>query len=130
VRRIVHEEFSTRAGGLPGNDDLGATSAWLVWAYLGMYPVIPGTDVLVLNGPRFEKSVLSLANGQTLTINGAGAAGDAPFIQSLSVNGTPTTQSWLRYGDLGDATLDFTLGGTPNESWGASAEDRPPSFGP
>jgi len=130
VRRIVNEEFSTRPGGLPGNDDLGATSAWLVWAYLGMYPVIPGTDVLVLNGPRFEKSVLHLANGQTLTINGAGAAGDAPFIQSLSVNGSPTTQSWLRYGDLGGATLDFALGSTPNESWGASDADRPPSFAP
>ncbi|HTV24032.1 MAG TPA: GH92 family glycosyl hydrolase, partial [Polyangiaceae bacterium] len=130
VRRIVNEEFNTRAGGLPGNDDLGATSAWLVWAYLGLYPVIPGTDVLVLNGPRFEKSVLHLANGQSLTINGAGAADDAPFIQTLNVNGRPTTQSWLRYADLGDASLDFTLGRSPNAGWGASAADRPPSFAP
>src|SRR4030081_3205757 len=53
VRRIMNESFTTGAGGLPGNDDLGATSAWYVWAALGMYPATPGTDTLALHGPLF-----------------------------------------------------------------------------
>lgn len=132
VRRIINEEFTNNAGGLPGNDDLGASSAWLVWAYLGMYPVIPGTDVLVINGPQFPSIVVHLANGNTLTIKGDGAGVDgAHYIQSLSVNGQSTSRSWLRFGDMAaGSTLQFTMGNTANQTWGSADADRPPSFGP
>jgi len=132
VRRIIDEGFENNAGGLPGNDDLGATSAWLVWAYLGMYPMIQGTDILVVHGPQFRSIAVHLASGKTLTIrgDGAGVAG-AHFVQSLSVDGAATTQSWLRFGDLvGGATLSFTMGTAANESWGSAPADVPPSFSP
>ena len=131
VRRIVDEAYTNNAGGLPGNDDLGATSAWLVWAYLGMYPMIPGTDVLVVHGPQFASIVVHLANGNALTIHGDGAgATGAHFIQDLRVNGAATTHTWLRFGDLaGGATLQFTMGGAANQSWGSGQADVPPSFG-
>jgi putative alpha-1,2-mannosidase len=131
VRRIMNEEFDTTAGGLPGNDDLGATSAWLVWAYLGLYPVIPGTDVLVLHGPMFQSATLRLASGKTLVIHGAGAGPSAPFVQSLKVNGIDTTKSWLRFADLSrdGATLDYTMGAAASP-WATGATDVPPSFGP
>jgi putative alpha-1,2-mannosidase len=130
VRRIIDEEFDTSPGGLPGNDDLGATSAWLVWAYLGLYPVIPGTDVLVINGPAFPSAVIHLANGSTLAITADGAGDDAPYIQGLEVDGTPTTRSWLRFDDVSDgAVLDFTMGAEPAYDWGSDLADLPPSFG-
>lgn len=50
VRRVMAESFTTGAGGLPGNDDLGATSAWYVWSALGFYPVTPGADTLAVHG--------------------------------------------------------------------------------
>jgi putative alpha-1,2-mannosidase len=130
VRRVVDEAFTTNAGGLPGNDDLGATSSWLVWAYLGMYPMIPGTDVLVLHGPQFASIALHLANGNTVTIEGAGGgAPGAHFIQGLNVNGTATTRSWLRFSDIaGGAKLQFKMSTTANQSWGSAAADVPPSF--
>lgn len=132
VRRIVDQEFTLSAGGLPGNDDLGATSAWLVWAYLGMYPVIPGTDVLVVHGPQFPSMTVHLATGKTLTIHGEGAgSAGAHYIQSMSVNGSKTTKSWLKFADVaGGAMLDFTMGNTANQQWGSADADRPPSFGP
>jgi putative alpha-1,2-mannosidase len=131
VRRIVNQEFNTTPGGLPGNDDLGSTSAWLVWSYLGFYPVIPGTDVLVINGPYFPSATVHLANGNTVTINATGAGASAPYIQTLQIDGTPTTKSWLRFGDIsGGATLDYTMGTTPNVDWGSGAADVPPSFEP
>jgi len=130
VRQIITQLF-TAAGdpGLPGNDDAGALSSWLVWAYLGMYPMIPGTDILVLHGPLFPATTLSLANGCTVHINGNGAGPGAPYVQDLRINGVPTTHSWLHFADIaGGATLDFTMGATPNMSWGSSAADAPPSF--
>lgn len=39
VSQIINANFSDRSDGLPGNDDSGAMSAWLVWAMLGKYPV-------------------------------------------------------------------------------------------
>lgn len=39
VSQIVRRNFSDTPAGLPGNDDSGAMSSWLIWAMLGRYPV-------------------------------------------------------------------------------------------
>jgi predicted alpha-1,2-mannosidase len=123
VRRVMTQSFTTGAGGLPGNDDLGATSAWYVWAALGMYPATPGADTLAIHGPAFPSITIQRSAGN-IQINGGGAQD----VQSLSVNSVSTTHNYLRYGDLaGGATLDFTMGASPS-SWGTGAGDVPPSF--
>lgn len=129
VRNIMTQIFTTGAGGLPGNDDLGATSAWYVWSALGLYPATPGADTLVLHGPEFTSESIQLANSNILQINGTGAADGSPYVQSLTVNGTATTQTWLHYSDIANGgTLNFTMGSSPNTSWGSNATDIPPSF--
>jgi putative alpha-1,2-mannosidase len=131
VHRIMDQEYLGNAGGLPGNDDLGATSAWLVWAYLGMYPVIPGTDVLVIHGPQFPTAKLHLVTGKTLTLEGQGAGGGAIYVQGLDIDGTATTKSWVHYADVAQgALLHFTMGATASPTWGTGDADRPPSFAP
>jgi predicted alpha-1,2-mannosidase len=126
VQRILAETYSTQPEGLPGNDDLGAMSAWQVWAMLGLYPAIPGVGGLVVGSPTFPKVTIVLAGGKLLTIT---AEGSAPYVQSLMVNGAPTTSSWIAWDRLASGgSLAFTLGATPNQSWGASSQDRPPSF--
>lgn len=39
VSQIVNRYFNDTPTGLPGNDDSGAMSAWLIWAMIGKYPV-------------------------------------------------------------------------------------------
>src|SRR6185369_16442215 len=95
VRRIQGEAFAPTPEGLPGNDDLGATSAWLVWSMLGMYPAIPGVGGFVLGSPTFTRATISLGNGKKLVVVGKNAAKDAPFVQSLRVNGEDSNSSWL-----------------------------------
>ncbi|MFD9963952.1 GH92 family glycosyl hydrolase [Amycolatopsis sp. NPDC058986] len=127
VRRVMNESFTTGPGGLPGNDDLGATSAWYVWSALGMYPATPGTDVLALHGPLFSSVTINRPNG-TVKITGTGAGQGTQYVQNLSVNGTATTKSWIRYGDIaGTATLNYTMGSSPS-AWGTGAADVPPSY--
>jgi predicted alpha-1,2-mannosidase len=131
VRRILTEVFAPTPGGLPGNDDLGATSSWQVWAMLGVYPAVPGVGGFVLGSPLFPKATIALAGGKTLVITGKDAAPDAPYVQSLLVNGAPSTGTWVTWDSVAaGATLDFTLGKTPNQSFGAAPQDRPPSFYP
>lgn len=129
VRRIMQESFTTGAGGLPGNDDLGATSAVYVWAALGMFPVTPGADTLALHGPLFSSARVQLAGARILQINGTNAGQGNQYIQGLNVNGASTTKTYLRYPDIANgATLDFSMGSSPNTGWGVNAADAPPSF--
>ncbi|MFE2910324.1 GH92 family glycosyl hydrolase [Kitasatospora indigofera] len=125
VRRVAAESFGTGPGGLPGNDDLGATSAWYVWAALGMYPVTPGADTLALHGPLFPAALIRRPGGD-IAIS---AAGTGRYVQGLSVDRTPTTHSYLRYPDLAHgAALEYTMGEAPGARWGTGADDVPPSF--
>jgi predicted alpha-1,2-mannosidase len=129
VRRIMQGAFNSSSGGLPGNDDLGATSAWFVWAALGLYPVTPGADTLALHGPLFASATITMTSGHKLVIHGAGAGDDAPYIHGLTVGGAATTHTYLTYRDIAaGATLDFTMGASPSTTWGVGAGDAPPSF--
>jgi putative alpha-1,2-mannosidase len=95
---------------------------------LGLYPVIPGTDVLVIHGPFFSSATMHLANGHTVTLSANDAA--APVVQSLNVNGVATSKSWVRFGDISSgAALDFKVG-SDTSAWGSGTDDVPPSFGP
>jgi predicted alpha-1,2-mannosidase len=128
VRRAVTQLFSTSPDGFPGNDDLGQMSSWYVWAALGMYPAIPGDDVLALHGPLFPQAIVHLTNGD-LTITGTGAADNAPYIQSLTINGQPSNISWLRFANVANGgTLAFTMDTTANTSWGTNLLQTPPSY--
>jgi len=131
VRRILREAFNTSPGGLPGNDDLGATSAWQVWAMLGMYPAVPGTGVLVLGSPLFPKATVTLPSGAKLTIESNGGSADAFYVQALRADGQPWSRTFITWDEIQNGkTLSFDLGLAPNASWGAARSDRPPSFYP
>ncbi|MFF5227807.1 GH92 family glycosyl hydrolase [Dactylosporangium sp. NPDC000521] len=125
VRRVMTESFTTGAGGLPGNDDLGATSAWYVWSAMGMYPVTPGADTLAIHGPTFPSLLIQRSAGN-IQINGGSSSNS--FVQSLTLNGSAVSNNYLRYPDLAaGGTLQYTMGGSES-SWGTGAGNVPPSF--
>ena len=69
-------------------------------------------------------------SGKALRVHADGASDANPYIQTLDVNGAPSTHLWLDPSILDSgATLDFTMGANPNMSWGASPSDAPPSYG-
>jgi predicted alpha-1,2-mannosidase len=129
VREAMKELWSDRPYGLPGNDDLGAMSAWFVWSAIGFYPGIPGRAELLIGSPLFPTIAIRRANGTTIRIAAANAAADAPYVQSLRVNRSPSTRSWLPESFIQTGgTLEFALGTRPNSRWGAAPRDSPPSF--
>ena len=128
VRRVLTELYSSSDAGYPGNDDVGEMSSWYLFSALGMYPELPGSDVLVLNSPLFPKAVLHLQNGD-VTIIGNGAGKDAPYVQNLKVNGQTWNKPWIRYSDISrGGTLIYDLSSTANPNWGSSPADAPPSY--
>ncbi len=131
-RQIELQQFSNSFGGIPGNDDAGATSSWYIFATLGLYPMTSGVGDLVIGSPLFASATLTMEGGQVLQINGTNAGAGNPYVQSLNINGAPTTKLWLPVSTiLGNSltTLTFNLSNTPNASWGIQTSDAPPSFG-
>ena len=77
--------------------------------------------------PTFSKGRRSSANGD-ITITGNGAAKDAPYVQSLTVNGKTWTQPWLHFSDInhnGKLVYDKLHTGY---DWGSQPSNAPPSF--
>ncbi|MEU0004509.1 GH92 family glycosyl hydrolase [Streptomyces sp. NPDC006314] len=127
VRAAMRQLWSTQPGGIPGNDDLGAMSSWYVFSALGMYPQVPSRAELVLASPLFERVEIHRPQGNDISIRATGAAADAPYVQSLEVNGRSSDRPWLPASFVRDGgRLDYTLSATPNRTWGAGSP--PPSF--
>ena len=127
VTRIGKETFKAAPDGIPGNDDLGATSGVYVWNALGFYPAVPGVGGLVLGTPMFPKATLRLAGGRTVVIT---RDGSGIYVKQLTLNGASYASTWLPLDKLrpGTTVLQFTTGDEPNTKRGASEADRPPSF--
>jgi predicted alpha-1,2-mannosidase len=125
VRKTLDDLFSPTPDGEPGNDDLGATSSWAVFASLGLYPEIPGIGGLTINSPVFPQADLKLGN-HTVRILAPGAP-EKRYVKSLSMDGKPVLNWWLDWETLKQADkLEFLLDTVPNHDSGLA----PPSFGP
>lgn len=142
--RYIGSLYNAGEKGLPGNSDAGAMESnllvsktvvfWRVdsvlktpqWQMIGLYPLTGQTTFLIL-APWFESLTLSLPGGSTLIVSTTG--GDrinAPYIQSLKVNGASWKKAWVSWDDVfaGGGTMEYVLGEVP-EHW-ANGE-LPPS---
>jgi len=128
--RAALRHFSARPDGLPGNDDSGTTSAWLVWAMLGLYPHA-GQDLYYIGSPLFTKATLQLAQGKTLVIEAPGAAAGHPHVAQAALNGQALNHAWLRHADIAQgARLLLQMQAEPT-SWGADIAPPPhPAIAP
>ncbi|WP_291056906.1 glycoside hydrolase domain-containing protein [Herbiconiux sp.] len=131
VHDIVHQQFGTGRGGLPGNDDSGGLSSWYVWASLGLFPVA-GQNIVLINAPSFAESSIAVGGG-TFTVRTRGfaepfAGGPAQYVLGARLNGAPLERSWLSGAEFhGGGELVLELGPTPG-GWGTV--EVPPSHGP
>ena len=60
VKKLVREYFKNEPKGLPGNDDTGTMSAWLVYSMMGFYPISPGDPIYTITTPMFDKVTIQL----------------------------------------------------------------------
>jgi predicted alpha-1,2-mannosidase len=126
VTRIARTAFSVAPSGLPGNEDLGAMSSWLVWAMLGIYPEVPGVPGLVIGSPAFPAVDLQVAGRQHFRITARDVSPAAIYIQDATLNGSALPGPWLPLLQMRDGgELALTMGAGANMMWGAAAASRP-----
>jgi predicted alpha-1,2-mannosidase len=113
---IEGEVYTAGADGIPGNDDAGTMSAWLVFSMTGFYPV-PGTDQYVVGAPAFTQTTLSVPGG-TFTVSAPQASAVNLYVVGVTLNGSPLTTPVIHQSDLkAGGTLVFQMGPTPT-TWG------------
>jgi predicted alpha-1,2-mannosidase len=128
AHRAIQPLFRATPDGLPGNDDLGGLSAWHVWSMLGLGPVTPGAPLHVIGSPAFERATVRLGGRRAITIAAPGASPLAKYVRGARLGGRALDRAWVDEGRLRrGATLELDMGATPDTTWGAAPELRPPS---
>jgi putative alpha-1,2-mannosidase len=122
VDRARTELWSLGPQGLPGNDDLGALSAWYVWTSLGLYPLTPGTPNLAVGVPAFDRIVLHPKGRPPTRIT---RTGSGHHVSALRVDGQARTASWL---DVRPRRIEVDTTDEDHPTWGTAPADRPPSY--
>ncbi len=129
AREIMTKLYGPGPDGLAGDEDNGQMSAWYLLSALGFYSVSPGYPQYMLGAPLFDRAVVYLPSGKTLTINAENQQLNHPYVASLSVNGANHDANWIDHRTLvNGATLDFVMSATPNRERGTSAASFPPSL--
>jgi len=118
IHKLIGEWFRNDLMGVPGDEDGGGMSAFVVFSQMGFYPVTPGLASYSIGSPFFRKTTLSLPNGKSFVIIGKNASAKNKYIQSATLNGKPWNSTELKHADiLNGGTLEFILGDKANKNW-------------
>lgn len=129
IREVMDKLYTAQADGYCGDEDNGQTSAWYVFSAMGFYPVCPGANQYVIGTPYFHKMTLHLENGKTMTITAQNCSQENKYIQSLSINGMPSTKNFFTHEQLTQGgNIQYVMGSTPNKQRGINDSDAPYSF--
>jgi predicted alpha-1,2-mannosidase len=120
VRMLLDTWFTNSPFGIPGDEDGGGLSGFVVFSSIGIYPVTPGL-------PVFNVTV-KLQNKKEFRITAKKSSLQNKYIQSAKLNGKELNKPWFRWDDIKNGgELVLEMGSRPNYSWGAKPEDAPPS---
>jgi len=128
IRFLLDAWFQDSIFGIPGDEDGGAMTSWVVFSSMGFYPVTPGLPIYNIGSPLFEKTSIELDNGKTFTIVANNCSVKNKYIQSAKLNGEVLNKVWFTHDDiLKGSTLELEMGEFPNKEWGADPAAAPPS---
>jgi len=129
IRTLLDQWFRNDLMGVPGDEDGGGMTAFVVFSQLGFYPVTPGLPMYNIGSPVFENATIKLASGKEFTVAAKNYSPQNKYIQSARLNGTEWNKPWFSHEELmRGGTLELTMGEKPNKAWGTDAAAAPPSF--
>src|SRR5690554_3729979 len=128
IRMLLESWFRNDLMGIPGDEDGGGMTAFVVFSQLGFYPVTPGMPIYTIGSPIFTKSTINLENGKKFTVVANNSSKENKYIQSAALNGVKLNRTWFTHDDLiNGGTLVLEMGNRPNKSWGLELPPPSPS---
>lgn len=100
VSELIKKHFRNKPEGLPGNDDTGTMSAWLIYSMMGIYPISPADPIYTIGTPSFDKITIKLDNRyykkNQLIIEKEGSG----IIKELKINNKPHNRYFISHKEL------------------------------
>jgi predicted alpha-1,2-mannosidase len=128
IRLLLDVWFHDNLFGIPGDEDGGGMTAFVVFSSMGFYPVTPGLPIYNIGSPVFEEVNIKLENGKTFRMIARNCSVINKYIQSAKLNGEPLTRPWFTHTDLiNGAVIELEMGPMPNKEWGSSVGSAPES---
>jgi len=128
VRMLLESFFPDTLQGIPGDEDGGGMSAFVVFSMLGFYPVTPGIPTYDVGSPVFDKATIHLKNGKDFVILAHNNSHENKYVQSIRLNGKASNQVWFRHADIANGgTLEVTMSNVPNTQLGSGDAEFPPA---
>ena len=119
IRQLLRTWFRDDLMGVPGDEDGGGMTSFVVWSCLGLYPVTPGLAEYAIGSPVFPEAKVHLPGGKTFEIVAQGASEDNKYIQSATLDGEPLKRPFLSHDQVVQGgKLVFVMGDQPNKTWG------------
>ncbi len=129
IHGLIDEWFRNDLMGVPGDEDGGGMSAFVVFSMMGFYPVTPGLPVYVIGTPFFEHIEFEIGNQKKFEISCENYNKENKYIQSATFNGKDWNKSWFSHAELMQGgILKFVMGNKANRQWASSPESVPPSY--
>lgn len=119
IRTLIKQWFRNDLMGVPGDEDGGGLSSFIVFSQMGFYPVTPGTTEYAIGSPFFSYVKIDLGNGKYLEIEAENNSTENKYIQSASLNGKPINKPFIDHFDImKGGKLVFKMDNRPNRDWG------------
>ena len=126
IRNLLKQWFRNDLMGVPGDEDGGGLSAFVVFSAMGFYPVTPGSPTYNIGSPVFNHIKIRLSNGKIFEIEAKNASDHNKYIQSAVLNGVEWNKPWFNHSDLiNGGKLVLVMGDKANRNWGT--QSPPPS---
>lgn len=129
IRVLLDQWFHNDLMGVPGDEDGGGMSAFVVFSMMGFYPVTPGSPTYNIGSPVFSDVKIDLGGGNVFEIVADGASHDNKYVQSATLNGEELSGPWFDHSRItAGGVLSLKMGPKANKKWGIG--NPPPSVGP
>lgn len=128
IRQMLKTWFRNDLMGMPGDEDGGGMTSFVVFSSLGFYPVTPGSPTYNIGSPLFTNIKITFSNGSIFEVEAKNASDKNKYIQSATLNGQEWNKPWFSHEDLKNGgKLVLIMGSKPNKAWGSGADATPPS---
>ncbi len=119
IRMLLDVWFKDNIFGMPGDEDGGGMSAFVVFSAMGFYPVTPGLPLYTIGSPIFETTTIHLRNNKKFTLIAKGSSKEKKYIQKAFFNGKEINTPFFTHDQLVDGgTLELIMSSIPNKEWG------------
>lgn len=116
IRQMLSTWFRNDLMGVPGDEDGGGLTSFVVFSSLGFYPVTPGKAEYAIGSPLFTDASISLTNGNTFRVVANGASETNKYIKSMKLNGKPLTKPFISHDDImAGGTLELHMTDRPEK---------------